>query len=142
MTDQKITPKAVWEQQHEYVRKLDAEGQASLFADDAVWEFPLAPEGIPKRIQGKDQIFAVSKAGMERSKQDGLRITGYKDVVIHETTDPEVIIAEFTLEGETNAHQAFKTPYIQVERVRDGKIVSLKDYFPREVLKSALRTNT
>lgn len=52
------------------------------------------------------------------------------NVTIHETTDPEVIIAEFEYRGtvvDTGEH--FAQPAIFVLRVRDGEIVSSRDYF-------------
>jgi ketosteroid isomerase-like protein len=47
------------------------------------------------------------------------------NVTIHETTDPEVIIAEFEYQG---TEEAFTLPGILVMRVRDGEIVSSRDY--------------
>jgi ketosteroid isomerase-like protein len=51
-------------------------------------------------------------------------------IAIHETTDPEVIVAEFEYRG-TVAHtgEPFTQPGIFVLRVRDGEIVSSRDYF-------------
>ena len=51
-------------------------------------------------------------------------------ITIHETTDPEVIVAEFEYRGET-AHtgEPFTQPAIFVLRVRDGEIVESRDYF-------------
>lgn len=49
-------------------------------------------------------------------------------ITIHETTDPEVIVAEFEYRG-TAAGEPFALPGIFVLRVRDGEIVSSRDYF-------------
>jgi ketosteroid isomerase-like protein len=52
------------------------------------------------------------------------------NITIHETADPEVIIAEFEYQGtvaDTGEH--FALPGIFVMRVRDGEIVSSRDYF-------------
>jgi ketosteroid isomerase-like protein len=51
------------------------------------------------------------------------------NINIHETSDPEVIVAEFAYAGsnlETGA--AFSYPCIFVMRVRDGEIVESRDY--------------
>ena len=138
MKDNYPTTQSIWHQLHEYVRHYDAEGQASLFADDGVWELPFAPSGIPRRIEGKDAILALSKAGMERSKQSGRRVTRYTNVTMHTTMDPNVIIAEFTLEGLAADGQSYAIPYIQVLRASNGKIGLLRDYFPSDVLQAAL----
>jgi ketosteroid isomerase-like protein len=52
------------------------------------------------------------------------------NITIHETTDPEVIVAEFEYQG-TNADtgEPFALPAIFVLRVRDGEIVESRDYF-------------
>ena len=50
------------------------------------------------------------------------------NVTIHETTDPEVIVAEFEYQGTTGAGEAYALPAIFVMRVRDGEIVSSRDY--------------
>ena len=52
------------------------------------------------------------------------------NVTIHETTDPEVIIAEFEYQGTVaGTEEPFVLPGIFVLRVRDGEIVSSRDYF-------------
>ncbi|WP_457329033.1 nuclear transport factor 2 family protein [Rhizobacter sp. P5_C2] len=51
------------------------------------------------------------------------------NIVIHETKDPEVIIAEFEYQGTVEgADEPFSIPGIFVIRVRDGQIVSSRDY--------------
>ena len=51
-------------------------------------------------------------------------------ITIHETTDPEVIIAEFEYRGTVvETGESFAQPGIFVLRVRDGEIVSSRDYF-------------
>lgn len=51
------------------------------------------------------------------------------DITIHETTDPEVIIAEFEYQGTVvDTGEPFAYPGIFVLRVRNGEIVSSRDY--------------
>ncbi|MFZ5677605.1 MAG: nuclear transport factor 2 family protein [Pseudomonadota bacterium] len=51
------------------------------------------------------------------------------NIKVHETADPEVIVAEFAYAG-TNLEtgKAFSYPCIFVMRVRDGEIVESRDY--------------
>jgi ketosteroid isomerase-like protein len=49
------------------------------------------------------------------------------DVVIHDTADPEVIVAEFCYRGSVDGRQ-FVVPCVFVLRVRDGEIVESRDY--------------
>ena len=61
-------------------------------------------------------------------------ITDYRtaDVVVHETADPEVIVAEFRYLGSLDGRE-FQVPCVFVMRVRDGVIVESRDYLnPRD----------
>jgi len=52
------------------------------------------------------------------------------NVSIHQTTDPEVIVAEFEYQGtDPGSGRDYALPGIFVMRVRDGEIVSSRDYF-------------
>lgn len=52
------------------------------------------------------------------------------NITIHETADPEVIVAEFEYQGvNTDTGEEFRQPGIFVLRVRDGEIVESRDYF-------------
>jgi uncharacterized protein len=50
------------------------------------------------------------------------------NVTIHETTDPEVIIAEFEYQGTSDSGEPYALPAIFVMRVHNGEIVSSRDY--------------
>ncbi len=52
-----------------------------------------------------------------------------ENVVIHDTADPEVIVAEFEYHGDAvDTGDPVIVPAIFVMRVRDGEIVSSRDY--------------
>lgn len=52
------------------------------------------------------------------------------NITIHQTTDPEVIVAEFEYQGTVaDTGEPFAVPGIFVLRVRNGEIVSSRDYF-------------
>lgn len=50
------------------------------------------------------------------------------DITVHETADPEVIIAEFSYEFTMPDASLVKVPCVFVLRVRDGKIIESRDY--------------
>jgi hypothetical protein len=50
------------------------------------------------------------------------------DVVVHETADPEVIVAEFAYEFTLPDDSMSKVPCVFVMRVRDGQIIASRDY--------------
>jgi ketosteroid isomerase-like protein len=52
------------------------------------------------------------------------------NITIHRTSDPEVIVAEFEYRGaDPQTGEPYALPGIFVLRVRDGEIVSSRDYF-------------
>ncbi len=135
--DKSAAPREVFERQMHTIQNLDTDGQADLFAVDGVMEFPLALEGFPHRLEGREEIRRVIGAAVQPLKQAKHRILAYRSLVVHETTDPEVIIVEFTVEGEIGG-RSFQAPYIQVFRIRNGEIVSMRDYFSGDVLRRAM----
>ncbi|MFC4912161.1 nuclear transport factor 2 family protein [Actinomadura gamaensis] len=107
---------------------------AALYAEDAVVEQPFALPPAPPRIEGRAAIaehFASAARGPLRLRA--------RDHVIHETRDPEVIVAEFTYDGEvTTTATTFEMRNIQVLRIRDGLIVATRDYHDHLALNRAL----
>jgi ketosteroid isomerase-like protein len=97
---------------------------ADFYAPDVVVEIPFAPPGIPHTTKGGDTIRARMKA------VEGLwSFESVDNVTLHETADPEVVIAEFQVHGIVHATAtAFTLSYINVTRVVDGLIVSSRDY--------------
>jgi ketosteroid isomerase-like protein len=63
----------------------------TLFAPDAVLEFPFAPVGVPRRVTGRDALFAHMSSFPETFDIE------FVDLVFHETVDPSLVIAEFRL---------------------------------------------
>src|SRR5271169_933067 len=71
------------------------------YAEDAVVEYPFALP-IPTRLAGRQAIkdyFAVAS-------RSPLRLH-LRDMVVRETTDPEVVVAEWTYDGESVDGRAF-----------------------------------
>jgi ketosteroid isomerase-like protein len=97
---------------------------ADLYAADVVIEIPFAPPGVPRRTEGRETLRERFKgvAGLRRFDKAEL-------LAMHETQDPEVIVVEWSVHGQVNATgRSFTFSYIMVVRVRDGRIVSSRDY--------------
>jgi ketosteroid isomerase-like protein len=59
--------------------------------------------------------------------------------VVHDTADPEVIVGEFDYHGQVSTTgRTFQVPNIQVLRIRDGQIVSSRDYHDHLALAAAV----
>jgi ketosteroid isomerase-like protein len=87
-----------------------------------VIELPFTPAGVPRLTHGREEL-------RERFRAAGQlrRMTKAENVVVHETADPEVLVAEFDLLGEFDG-EPFTSTYAMVVTVRDGKIVYSRDY--------------
>ena len=99
---------------------------ADCYAAEVVIEMPFAVAALyPPRIQAtREELRARFRAGAAAR-----RYTSVRDVTIHETADPEVIVAEYELHGEmTGAGEPFSARYAMVLTVRDGHIVHSRDY--------------
>jgi uncharacterized protein len=99
------------------------QGLDELYAEDTVVEHPFALPA-PTRIEGRAAIRAhfanVAAAPLK------LRVL---NMVVHATTDPEVVIAEWDYEVQvTTSGRSSRVSNIQISRVRDGKIVESRDY--------------
>lgn len=105
-----------------------------LYAEDAVVDYPFALPGGPARLEGRPVIQRYF-AAVARSP---LKLTAH-NVVVHETTDPEVVIAEWDYDmSVTTTGGSFWVANIQVSRVRAGQIVTSRDYHNHSVLAEAV----
>ena len=94
----------------------------SLYAEDAMVVHPFSTDPAIARLEGREQL----RAHFARAAEMGVDFRA-EDVVVHETTDPEVVIGEFTYRGSLGGKD-IAMPAIFVLRVRDGLIVSSRDY--------------
>jgi uncharacterized protein len=101
-------------------------GLDALCADDMVVELPFARPGSPRRFDGRAAFAAYADP---RRSALPVRFSEFRNVVVHDTTDPEVIVAEYELAGTvTTTNRSAAAPFVLVLRVRDGKIVHLREY--------------
>lgn len=100
-----------------------------LMAEDAVMEFPFAPPGRPRRVEGKDSIMKYNLAIMGVAT-----VTGLTDVEIHRMIDPDCVVVEMTGHGTVLATgAAYERRYIDVCRTKNGRIQLIRDYWnPQE----------
>ncbi|GAA3737838.1 hypothetical protein GCM10022225_20910 [Plantactinospora mayteni] len=95
-------------------------------AEDVVVEMPFAPAGRPNRIEGRREFLEFAAAGRANLP---LRFDDCRNVVIHETADPEVIVVEYELAATvTTTGVSASAPFIAVLRVRDGLVAHWREY--------------
>jgi len=115
-------PRDVFARQLQTIASRSWATLADLYADDAVVELPFNLPS-PLRIEGRAQLEARGRAARDvplELRPDNL--------VIHETTDPEVIVAEFDYLGRlTTSGRTFRVANVIIARIRDGKIIASRD---------------
>lgn len=103
----------------------DMSGFADLWATDGTMEFPFAPPGWPTRLDGREAVREYL-----RGYTDVFDIKNVTQQTVHETTDPEVIIAELEMDGVlVRTGQPYQRRYISVITVRNGQIAGYRDYW-------------
>jgi len=100
--------------------------EAGQLAEDVVIEAPFAPPGHPRRVEGRDQVLA--HYGPQQAAFQA-RFEEVRNVVIHDTTDPEVIVVEYELAGTVLASgRQASAAFVGILRVREGKTVLWREY--------------
>lgn len=104
-----------------------------LYAQDALVEYPFALP-VPARLDGREAIrryfAAVARMPLELQA---------RNITVHETSDPEVIVAEWDYDGlVTTTGRSFQVSNIQVSRIRNSQIVASRDYHNHLVLAEVL----
>ena len=106
---------------------------ADLYAEDTVVETPFALPA-PQRAEGREAV----RAHFARSASGAIEMQTH-NVRIHETTDPEVIVIECDYRGRIVATgRTFEVPSVQILQVRDGLIVSARDFTNHAVMAAAM----
>lgn len=105
----------------------------ALYADNTVVSHPLQLPR-PTRLEGRDAVRAHFAAAAN------LPVTlQARNVVIHETVDPEVVVVEYDYLGRVaTTGLAFQIGNVLVMRIRDGQIVASRDYANHAAFAAAL----
>ncbi len=115
----------VFEQVLEVYRIGSPQSLIDLMAEDAVMEFPFAPPGRPRRIEGKNNIIKYNQAILGIAT-----VTSFTDVEIYRMIDPDCVVVEMTGHGTVRATgDAYERRYVEVCRTKNGRIQLLRDYW-------------
>lgn len=118
-------PRAVFARYQQAVLANSPDAMADLFAADGVQEFPFRLPGIPERLEGREAV----RSWLSRTAGQSIRFQAYRDVTIHDTTDPEVIVVEHAIDcTHLGTGRPLRMSYVYVLRARDGRITLLRDY--------------
>ncbi|MFC6598452.1 nuclear transport factor 2 family protein [Kitasatospora paranensis] len=119
-----LSPREVFEELLDGIAAGRFTELARLYAEDAVVETVFEPAG-PRRIEGRA---ALAERFAAVAAHTPLELTP-ANVVIRETGDPEVIVAEWDYRvHHRTTGRTFECANIQVLTVRDGLIVRSRDF--------------
>lgn len=103
----------------------DIKGWSLLSADDVVAEFPFAPKGSPRRLEGRAALYEYL-----RNYPSVINLRSIPHLRLYSTNDPNVAIAEWSASGEvlTNGN-AYEMTYATFVTFKDGLIVNYREYW-------------
>jgi len=103
----------------------DMKGWADLCDEDVVAEFPFAPEGSPKRLEGRTALYEYL-----RNYPSVIDVRSIPTPRIYMTEDPNVAIAEWSASGVVLSNgNPYEMSYATFVTFRDGLIVSYREYW-------------
>jgi ketosteroid isomerase-like protein len=103
----------------------DMLGFADLWAEDGTMEFPFAPRGAPRLLEGRAAVREYL-----RHYTDHMDVRAVPKRTVHVTTDPNVAIAELEVTGVAMATgRDYRLAYVAVVTARDGEIAHYRDYW-------------
>ncbi|WP_161557760.1 nuclear transport factor 2 family protein [Micromonospora sicca] len=110
------------------VVRLTGEGPAielaDMFTEDAIFDMPMLPPGLPPQEPGREAFRAHLREGAAVQRFDRV-----SDVFIHETSDPAVAVAEYRIHGRILATGTrFTAPVVMVAGIRDGRVAWSRNY--------------
>ncbi|RZS39214.1 hypothetical protein EV193_104430 [Herbihabitans rhizosphaerae] len=127
-----MTPRELLDKGLDLVLAKDMLGFADLWAVDGTMEFPFAPDGWPARLDGREAVREYL-----RGYTDVYDVKSVTELTVHETTDPEVIVAEIEVEGVwVRTGEPYRNRYVWVITVRDGRIAGCRDYWSPSIATS------
>jgi ketosteroid isomerase-like protein len=118
------TPREVFDRLLRATVANSADELADLYAEDVVIELPFGQTGRPVRFVGREPLRQRFHAAAQLR-----RFTGVDSVVVYDGADPEVVIGEWRVHGEVlPTGRTYSLRFLMIVRVRDGLIVSSRDY--------------
>lgn len=121
-----LSPLQVFERFRENVLDGAVGLTEDLCADDVIVDLPFAPPGGARRIVGRKEFAAFAAAGRSALP---VRFDEFRNITVHHTADPEVIVAEYEVTGRvTTTDRSASAAFILVLRVRGGRVVHWREY--------------
>ena len=112
----------------------DMKGWSDLCDENVVVEFPFAPDGSPRRVEGRRAIYEYL-----RGYPDLIDIQSIASSRVYSTDDPNVAIADWSVSGPVIGNgNPYNMSYATFVTVRDGLIVHYREYWNPQAFQAAL----
>lgn len=103
----------------------DMKGWTDLCAPDVVAEFPFAPDGSPRRIEGRAALYEYL-----RGYPDVIDVQTLPTMRIYTTDDPNTAIAEWSVSGRVlTSGNPYEMSYATFVTFRDGAMTTYREYW-------------
>lgn len=106
------------------LERLDLEAYSAAWAEEGVQEMPFAPPGMPRFFRGRESLRTQYAKMFERFQS-----VDYSDLRIHETTNPEIAIAEYKGSIQLKDGNRYDNEYVTIFQFRNGEIVHRSEYY-------------
>lgn len=123
-------PAEIVEEVRKALEKRNYDDFVNCFAQDAVLETPFAFGNTPSRFEGIGKIRQRFGENSQLHSINKLYKTHQISAIIHQSTDPDTVTVELSLEGTNNATgNSFNVASsVAVIRFKNGKITNYRDY--------------
>jgi ketosteroid isomerase-like protein len=103
---------------------------AAMFTEDGVYDSPMVSDDHPlRRLVGRDAIRTGTSVYHQQPTYQGTMNVERSTYVLHDTTDPDVFMAEIDVAFDEADGRRTTMSLLQIFRLRDGQIAKLRDYF-------------
>jgi len=111
----------------------DIKGWVALADENIVTEFPFAPEGAPRRLEGRDALYEYIK-----NYPSVIDIRSMPTWKAYATDDPDTAIVEWSVSGEVLPNgNSYEMKYATFVTFRDGLMTNYREYWdPMTFLKN------
>lgn len=125
MTAPRRTARELFAESLRLLLAKDMAGYAGLWAVNGVFELPFAPPNYPARLDGRATVEEYL-----RGYPDLLDVQAISEQTVHETADPDVVVAEFEAVGVVvSTGRPYRMRYVAIITARDGEIAHYRDYW-------------
>ena len=106
------------------IARGDADELVTHYAEDYVLELPYSDPDAPKVVRGRAAVrdYLSAAFGVFRFSLD--------DLEVHDTVDPDLIVAEYTSSGTVLTNGGpYRNRYVGFWWFRDGEVVRTREYY-------------